>query len=107
MAMMAQAAASAVNRFGLGARGDEIAVVGGDPRGWLLAHGHAIIAPITQTELQQAEAVFLSNAVRGILPVRRLGDTYWPSVHPAIRGLQAQLATAHPGFTPYSEAQVK
>lgn len=81
--------------------------VAGVMRGWLLAHGHAIIAPITQTELQQAEAVFLSNAVRGILPVRRLGDTYWPSVHPAIRGLQAQLATAHPGFTPYSEAQVK
>ena len=35
--MMAQAAASAVNRFGLGARGDQIASVGGDPRGWLLA----------------------------------------------------------------------
>ena len=30
-------AASAANRFGLGARGDEIARIGGDPRGWLLA----------------------------------------------------------------------
>jgi uncharacterized protein (DUF1800 family) len=35
--MMDQQAASATNRFGLGARGDEIARVGGDPRGWLLA----------------------------------------------------------------------
>ena len=34
---MDQQAASAANRFGLGARGDEIARVGGDPRGWLLA----------------------------------------------------------------------
>lgn len=35
--MMDQRAASAANRFGLGARGDEIARIGGDPRGWLLA----------------------------------------------------------------------
>ena len=34
---MDQRAASAANRFGLGARGDEIARIGGDPRGWLLA----------------------------------------------------------------------
>lgn len=35
--MVDQRAASAANRFGLGARGDEIARIGGDPRGWLLA----------------------------------------------------------------------
>ena len=35
--MMDQRAASAANRFGLGARGDEIARIGGDPRAWLLA----------------------------------------------------------------------
>lgn len=35
--MMDQRAASAANRFGLGARGDEIAHIGSDPRGWLLA----------------------------------------------------------------------
>ncbi|MDO5611279.1 MAG: aminodeoxychorismate lyase [Pseudomonadota bacterium] len=81
--------------------------VAGVMRGWLLAQSLAIIAPITQTELQQAEAVFLSNAVRGILPVRRLGDTHWPSIHSAIRDLQAQLAVAHPGFTPYSETKLK
>lgn len=34
--MTRQHAASAANRFGLGARGDEIARIGGDPRGWLL-----------------------------------------------------------------------
>src|SRR6478672_9721769 len=37
VAMVDQRAASAANRFGLGARGDEIARIGGDPRGWLLA----------------------------------------------------------------------
>jgi len=37
MVKMDQRAASAANRFGLGARGDEIARIGGDPRGWLLA----------------------------------------------------------------------
>lgn len=35
--MMDRLATSAANRFGLGARGDEIARIGGDPRGWLLA----------------------------------------------------------------------
>jgi uncharacterized protein (DUF1800 family) len=35
--MMDQQAASAANRFGLGARGDEIVRIGDDPRGWLLA----------------------------------------------------------------------
>lgn len=35
--MMDQRAASAANRFGLGARGDEIARIGDDPRAWLLA----------------------------------------------------------------------
>jgi uncharacterized protein (DUF1800 family) len=34
---MDQQAASAANRFGLGARGNEIARIGGDPSGWLLA----------------------------------------------------------------------
>lgn len=35
--MMDRLATSTANRFGLGARGDEIARIGGDPRGWLLA----------------------------------------------------------------------
>ena len=35
--MMDQQAASAANRFGLGARGDELSRIGSDPRGWLLA----------------------------------------------------------------------
>ena len=35
--MIDQRATSAANRFGLGARGDEIARIGGDPRSWLLA----------------------------------------------------------------------
>lgn len=78
--------------------------VAGVMRGWLLAQNHAVIAAITQTELQQAEAVFLSNAVRGILPVRQLGEKHWRSIHPAIRDLQARLAAAHPGFVPSSEA---
>ncbi|RMH90843.1 aminodeoxychorismate lyase [Lysobacter pythonis] len=72
--------------------------VAGVMRGWLLTRAEARIAPVTQAELEQAEAVFLCNAVRGILPVRRLGDRTWPALHPATHALQAQLADAHPGF---------
>ena len=78
--------------------------VAGVMRGWLLDTIDARIAPITLDELHEASAVFLCNAVRGILPVRRLGEVAWPRIDPAIIALQAALAKAHPGFAHPREA---
>ena len=47
--------------------------------------------------LEGADAVVLCNAVRGILPVARLGDRAWPA-HPAVHELRRRLAAAHPAF---------
>lgn len=71
--------------------------VAGVCRDWLLRN-----APVRETALdrgvvQRSSAVFLCNAVRGILPVRRLDAREWPaSAH--VRALQRQLADAHPGL---------
>ncbi len=72
--------------------------VAGICRGWLLQESEATVRRIRVDEVETAEAVFLCNAVRGILPVRRLGDRVWPSIHPDIRVLQLALGRAHPGF---------
>ena len=72
--------------------------VAGVCRAWLLEHRPATVRRIRQDEVMQAQAVFLCNSVRGILPVRRLGACTWPDVHPGIRRLQEMLADAHPGF---------
>jgi len=49
------------------------------------------------TEVETAEAVFLCNAVRGILPLARLGGRTW-GPHPQVTAMRAQLAAAHPAF---------
>ncbi|MGY0503734.1 aminodeoxychorismate lyase [Luteimonas sp. e5] len=77
--------------------------VAGVMRGWLLEAGVAEEAELEPQQVEAAEAVFLCNAVRGILPVRRLGARSWPVVHPAVRELQQQLAQAHAGFAPTTE----
>lgn len=53
------------------------------------------------TEVEAAQAVFLCNAVRGILPVARLGGRTW-SPHPQLAALSRRLADEHPGFAPWS-----
>ncbi|MGO1003701.1 aminodeoxychorismate lyase [Lysobacter sp. CA196] len=50
-------------------------------------------------DLLHADAVFLCNAVRGILPVARLGERHW-APHPAIAGLRHRLGATHPAFVP-------
>jgi 4-amino-4-deoxychorismate lyase len=50
-------------------------------------------------DLLRADAVFLCNAVRGILPVARLGERHW-APHPAIAGLRHRLGATHPAFVP-------
>jgi 4-amino-4-deoxychorismate lyase len=67
-------------------------------RAWVLETVEgAVEADLTVTDIESAEAVFLCNAVRGILPVRQLGDRVWPA-HPAIAALSQALAAAQPAF---------
>jgi 4-amino-4-deoxychorismate lyase len=54
-------------------------------------------ARITAAEVEGADAIFLCNAVRGILAVGRLGARNWPP-HPAIAAARRALAALHPGF---------
>lgn len=71
--------------------------VAGICRGWALQALDAVETRLARTDLATADAVFLCNAVRGILPVVRLGDLAWaPSA--AIVRAQQQLAAAHPAF---------
>ena len=52
---------------------------------------------LSRDEVEAADTVFLSNAVRGILPVARLGAREWPS-HPAIAAAREALSRLHPSF---------
>ncbi|RPE81265.1 aminodeoxychorismate lyase [Vulcaniibacterium tengchongense] len=71
--------------------------VAGVCRAWVLEAVQAREARLGADEVETAEAVFLCNAVRGILPVARLGPRAW-SPHPQVAELQRRLAAAHPGF---------
>lgn len=71
--------------------------VAGICRDWLLRHAPVRVAMLDREAVLRSPAVFLCNAVRGILPVRRLDAREWPeSAH--VRALQRQLAAAHPGL---------
>lgn len=72
--------------------------VAGVTRAWLLPQTEVLVTTLKPVGIEAAEAVFLCNAVRGILPVRRLGARAWPQLHPRVRALQTTLARAHPGF---------
>ena len=76
--------------------------VAGTCRGALLAPLGAREAPLDVAMVESADAVFLCNAVRGILPVASLGTRHWPS-HPAIAAARRSLAALHPGFAPELE----
>ena len=52
--------------------------------------------------VEAADAVFLCNAVRGILPVAVLGARTW-APHPAVASARHALAQLHPGFAPELE----
>lgn len=71
--------------------------VAGIARAWVMAQGLGTAAAFTAAQLEQAEAVFLCNAVRGILPVAALGQRHWrPDAE--VGALQARLARAEPAF---------
>lgn len=71
--------------------------VAGICRDWLLGETGAAEARLDVTDVETADAVFLCNAVRGILPVAKLGGLKW-HLHPRIVALRNRLAAAHPGF---------
>ena len=71
--------------------------IAGVCRAWALAALDASEARLAVTEVEAADAVFLCNAVRGILPVARLGARSW-RVHPRVMELQRRLAAEHPAF---------
>ena len=52
---------------------------------------------LSMAQVETADAVFLCNAVRGILPVARLDARTWPP-HPAVAGARHLLGQIHPGF---------
>jgi len=72
--------------------------VAGVCRGQLLPLLEAQEARLSVADIETADAVFLCNAVRGILGVARLGERAWPS-HPAVAEARRRLARTHPGFS--------
>ena len=73
--------------------------VAGVCRAWAMEATGAQETRLDVTDVGAAEAVFLCNAVRGILPVARLGSRTWPA-HPRVSAVREALAKAHPGFDP-------
>ena len=72
--------------------------VAGIAREWLLANlPGAAVAELNPAEVSRADALFLCNSVRGILPVRRLGNREWPR-DDAVAPVRSLLAAAHPAF---------
>lgn len=71
--------------------------VAGICRQWAMAALDAGQSRIAVGDIETADAVFLCNAVRGILPVARLAARDWPR-HTQVTDLQQRLAGAHPGF---------
>lgn len=67
-------------------------------RDWAIGALGAGQSRIDVTDVHSADAVFLCNAVRGILPVARLEARSW-SPHPQVAALQRRLAAEHPAFT--------
>jgi 4-amino-4-deoxychorismate lyase len=71
--------------------------VAGICRQWAIDALDAEQARLAPADVESADAVFLCNAVRGILPVARLGGRSWPP-HPALARAMRLLAGAHPAF---------
>lgn len=71
--------------------------VAGVCRSRLIPALDAIEARLSTQDVEGADAVFLCNAVRGILAVARLGARTWPS-HRAVDDARRELAQLHPGF---------
>ena len=72
--------------------------IAGIARAWVLRQWpQAQEAHLSRLQIEQADAIFICNAVRGILAVKRLGDREYP-VHGDIPDLQNRLAKEQPAF---------
>ncbi len=71
--------------------------IAGICRSWALRAFAASERRLNADEVESADALVLCNAVRGILPVARLGDRIW-APHPAVADARRRLAAAHPAF---------
>lgn len=71
--------------------------VAGVCRAWAIERLDAVETHLSKVDVERADAVFVCNAVRGILPVARLGDRAWPP-HPQVRALRERLAAEHSAF---------
>ena len=72
--------------------------IAGIARAWVFKQWpSAQEAHLSRLQIEQAEAIFICNAVRGILAVRRLGDAEFPADQD-IRDLQNRLAIELPAF---------
>ncbi len=72
--------------------------IAGVLRAWLLDNiADAGEVELSPDQVETAEALFICNSVRGILPVGRLGLVQWPA-HEGIARLRRQLAQAQPAF---------
>ena len=74
--------------------------VSGVCREWIARKTDVVQTRLSVTDVETADALALSNAVRGILGVARLGDRAW-SPHPAVSALRRQLE--HPAFIETAE----
>jgi 4-amino-4-deoxychorismate lyase len=72
--------------------------VAGVCRAHLLPLLDAREARLSVADVEGADAVFLCNAVRGILTVAQLGARAW-TPHSAVDDARRELARVHPGFT--------
>jgi 4-amino-4-deoxychorismate lyase len=77
--------------------------VAGTCRAHLLAALDAAETRLSVADVEGADAVFLCNAVRGILPVASLGSRRWTSAGTAVAAARRALAHSHPGFAPGTE----
>lgn len=71
--------------------------IAGVCRGWATRAFAANERRLAVDDIEGAEAVVLCNAVRGILPVARLGERVW-APHAAVEEARRRLAAAHPAF---------
>ena len=71
--------------------------VAGVCRQWLLDRFEVEQARLSVADVETADAIVLTNAVRGILPVARLGSRRW-AAHRRVAGWRRSLAQANPAF---------
>lgn len=71
--------------------------VAGVMRAWCVKALAASETDMMPADIESAEALFLCNAVRGILPVHRLGSRRWPA-DADVTALRRRLAAFEPAF---------